>query len=76
MSRSTGGVFQAPPCSSRLVAYKCDTRAPPANYSDKRSLGFGRAQPYFTRRMAEFFAEHLLDYHPKGADIDVSSSGR
>ncbi|MCB9871015.1 MAG: S9 family peptidase [Planctomycetes bacterium] len=30
---------------------------------------FGRATDYFTRRMADYFAEHLLDARPEGADI-------
>ncbi len=31
--------------------------------------GFGVAQPYFTQRMWDFFAEHLLDDRQTGADI-------
>jgi dienelactone hydrolase len=31
--------------------------------------GFGNYQPYFTQRMWEFFAEHLLGDRQKGADI-------
>ena len=32
--------------------------------------GFADYQPYFTRRMWEFFAEHLLDDRRAGADLD------
>jgi dipeptidyl aminopeptidase/acylaminoacyl peptidase len=32
--------------------------------------GFGTATPYFTRRMWEFFSEHLLSDHRSGADLD------
>jgi dipeptidyl aminopeptidase/acylaminoacyl peptidase len=32
--------------------------------------GFGRMQPYFTRMMLEYFAEHLMgDYYRGGAEI-------
>ena len=31
--------------------------------------GFGTSTPYFTRRMWEFFAEHLLDDRQAGADL-------
>ena len=31
--------------------------------------GYGSKKAYFTQRMWEFFAEHLLDDHQKGADI-------
>jgi dipeptidyl aminopeptidase/acylaminoacyl peptidase len=30
---------------------------------------FGPYQPYFTQRMWEYFAEHLLDDRPSGADL-------
>jgi dipeptidyl aminopeptidase/acylaminoacyl peptidase len=32
--------------------------------------GFGDYQPYFTQRMWDFFAEHLLDHRQTNADID------
>ena len=32
---------------------------------------FGSAQPYFTQRMWDFFAEHLLDDRQTGADINT-----
>ncbi|HSQ55462.1 MAG TPA: DPP IV N-terminal domain-containing protein [Gemmata sp.] len=32
--------------------------------------GFGAAQPYFTQRMWDFFAEHLLNDRQTGADIN------
>ncbi len=32
--------------------------------------GFGAAQPYFTQRMWDFFAEHLLEDRQTGADIN------
>lgn len=35
------------------------------------SHGFGRAQAYFTRRMWEYFAEHLIGDRPSGADMPV-----
>jgi hypothetical protein len=32
--------------------------------------GFGDMQPYFTRMMMEYFAEHLIgDYYRAGADM-------
>jgi dipeptidyl aminopeptidase/acylaminoacyl peptidase len=34
-----------------------------------RAHAFGPYQPYFTQRMWEYFAEHLLDDHPSGADL-------
>lgn len=34
---------------------------------------YGDAQPYFTQRMWEYFAEHLLGDHQAGADINVKS---
>ena len=33
--------------------------------------GFGVAQPYFTQRMWDFFAEHLLNDRQTGADINT-----
>ena len=33
--------------------------------------GFGAAQPYFTQRMWDFFAEHLLSDRQTGADINI-----
>jgi dipeptidyl-peptidase 4 len=33
--------------------------------------GFGAAQPYFTQRMWDFFAEHLLNDRQTGADINT-----
>ena len=35
--------------------------------------GYGDAQPYFTQRMWEYFAEHLLGDHLSGADIRIKS---
>lgn len=34
-----------------------------------KAHGFGTYQPYFTQRMWEYFAEHLLDDRPRGADL-------
>ncbi len=34
-----------------------------------RAHAFGPYQPYFTQRMWEYFAEHLLDDRPSGADL-------
>jgi dipeptidyl-peptidase-4 len=34
-----------------------------------KAHGFANYQPYFTERMWEFFAEHLLDDRPVGADL-------
>jgi dipeptidyl aminopeptidase/acylaminoacyl peptidase len=34
-----------------------------------KAHGFADYQPYFTQRMWEYFAEHLLDDRPTGADI-------
>jgi len=31
--------------------------------------GYADFQPYFTQRMWDFFAEHLLDEHQTSADI-------
>jgi dipeptidyl-peptidase-4 len=33
--------------------------------------GFGTAQPYFTQRMWDFFAEHLLNDRQTGPDINI-----
>jgi dipeptidyl aminopeptidase/acylaminoacyl peptidase len=42
-----------------------------------KAHGFAEYQPYFTQRMWEYFAEHLLDDHPSGADIyDRRDGGR
>jgi dipeptidyl-peptidase-4 len=42
-----------------------------------RAHGFGEYQPYFTERMWEYFAEHLLDDRSTGADIyDRRDRGR
>ena len=38
--------------------------------------GFGPAQPYFTQRMWEFFALHLLDDRQTGADINTKETKR
>jgi dipeptidyl aminopeptidase/acylaminoacyl peptidase len=38
--------------------------------------GFGVAQPYFTQKMWDFFAEHLLDDRQTGADINVKEVRR
>lgn len=38
--------------------------------------GFGAAQPYFTQKMWEFFAEHLLDDRQTGADINIKDVKR
>jgi dipeptidyl aminopeptidase/acylaminoacyl peptidase len=38
--------------------------------------GFGPAQPYFTQRMWDFFAEHLLDDRQTGADINIKNAKR
>jgi dipeptidyl-peptidase 4 len=38
--------------------------------------GFGVAQPYFTQKMWEFFAAHLLDDRQTGADIGTKESKR
>lgn len=38
--------------------------------------GFGVAQPYFTQRMWDFFAEHLLDDRQTGADINIKDVKR
>src|SRR5262245_48190639 len=38
--------------------------------------GFADYQPYFTQRMWEFFAEHLLDDRQTSADINEKKSGR
>lgn len=37
---------------------------------------FGAAQPYFTQRMWDFFAEHLLDDRQTGADINIKDPKR
>ncbi len=37
---------------------------------------FGPAQPYFTQRMWDFFAEHLLDDRQTGADINAKDVKR
>jgi dipeptidyl-peptidase-4 len=37
---------------------------------------FGAAQPYFTQRMWDFFAEHLLDDRQTGADINIKDVKR
>ena len=37
---------------------------------------FGSAQPYFTQRMWDFFAEHLLDDRQTGADINTKNVKR
>jgi dipeptidyl-peptidase-4 len=37
---------------------------------------FGPAQPYFTQRMWDFFAEHLLDDRQTGADINIKDVKR
>jgi dipeptidyl aminopeptidase/acylaminoacyl peptidase len=34
-----------------------------------KAHGFGTYQPYFTQRLWEYFAEHLLDDRPRGADL-------
>lgn len=34
-----------------------------------KAHGFGAYQPYFTQRLWEYFAEHLLDDRPTGADL-------
>jgi dipeptidyl-peptidase-4 len=34
-----------------------------------KAHGFANYQPYFTQRMWEFFADHLLDDRPSGADM-------
>jgi dipeptidyl aminopeptidase/acylaminoacyl peptidase len=36
---------------------------------------FGPYQPYFTQRMWEFFADHLMGDRPTGADINDKRSG-
>ncbi len=41
-----------------------------------RAHGFGEYQPYFTQRMWDFFALHLLNDHPTGADIYDKKGGR
>jgi dipeptidyl aminopeptidase/acylaminoacyl peptidase len=38
--------------------------------------GFGSAQPYFTQRMWDFFAEHLLNDRQTGADINTKDVKR
>jgi dipeptidyl aminopeptidase/acylaminoacyl peptidase len=38
--------------------------------------GFGAAQPYFTQRMWDFFAEHLLNDRQTGADIGTKDVKR
>lgn len=38
--------------------------------------GFGVAQPYFTQRMWDFFAEHLLEDRQTGADINTKDVKR
>ncbi|HEY1191635.1 MAG TPA: prolyl oligopeptidase family serine peptidase, partial [Gemmata sp.] len=38
--------------------------------------GFGAAQPYFTQRMWDFFAEHLLGDRQTGADINIKDVKR
>ena len=37
---------------------------------------YGAAQPYFTQRMWEFFAEYLLNDHQTGADINIKETNR
>jgi dipeptidyl aminopeptidase/acylaminoacyl peptidase len=37
---------------------------------------FGAAQPYFTQRMWDFFAEHLLDDRQTGPDINIKNPKR
>ncbi len=42
-----------------------------------KAHAFQEYQPYFTERMWEYFAEHLLDDRPRGADLyDRRDSGR
>jgi dienelactone hydrolase len=38
--------------------------------------GFGAAQPYFTQRMWDFFAEHLLNDRQTGPDINIKDVKR
>jgi dipeptidyl aminopeptidase/acylaminoacyl peptidase len=38
--------------------------------------GFGAAQPYFTQKMWDFFAEHLLSDRQTGADINTKAVKR
>jgi len=38
--------------------------------------GFGVAQPYFTQKMWDFFAEHLLEDRQTGADINIKNVKR
>jgi dipeptidyl-peptidase 4 len=38
--------------------------------------GYANYQPYFTQRMWEFFADHLLGDRPSGADINDKGNGR
>src|SRR5205823_7144878 len=38
--------------------------------------GFGAAQPYFTQRTWDFFAEHLLSDRQTGADINTKDVKR
>ncbi len=41
-----------------------------------RAHAFGTYQPYFTQRMWEYFAEHLLDDRPTGADLFERRDGK
>jgi dipeptidyl-peptidase 4 len=41
-----------------------------------KAHGFGTYQPYFTQRMWEYFAEHLLDDRPTGADLFERRDGK
>jgi dipeptidyl aminopeptidase/acylaminoacyl peptidase len=40
-----------------------------------KAHGFADFQPYFRQRLWEFFAEHLLDDRPRGADMDDRRRG-
>jgi dipeptidyl aminopeptidase/acylaminoacyl peptidase len=41
-----------------------------------KAHGFGTYQPYFTQRMWEYFAEHLLDDRPIGVDLLERREGK
>jgi dipeptidyl-peptidase-4 len=41
-----------------------------------KAHGFGTYQPYFTQRMWEYFAEHLLDDRPTGVDLLERREGK
>jgi dipeptidyl-peptidase-4 len=41
-----------------------------------KAHGFGTYQPYFTQRTWEYFAEHLLDDRPTGADLFERREGK